>query len=286
MPRQSVLDRNELFIAAAVVTCHGMNITKGFRQVEVRWYLEQFVSWIELIETRASLDVQNTQVARYVASLIDEGFVRVLQHGKHPLYRLTRPGLFAIVSRLVTKPYYERREYFFFVYFFIRAYRRRLVEFVQIEGKGFSHAMQMELNTLLDADVLLEDQIAYVRREMQKFDKRLTEQKETFELAQELFKSGKRYEDVLKEIDKRYPFSLDPQRRYTELYKKATEKQSAWELTVGTAGRLGFLWLPARRMLQHYLSELELLKKEGEAGVNALATALGFPALSKIPGAF
>src|SRR5262245_59059975 len=143
MARQSILQRNELFIAAAVVTCHGMNIKRGFRQVEVRWYLEQFVSWIELIEKRANLTVQNTQVSRYIDSLVAEGYMRILQPGRHPLYRLTRPGLFAVVSRLVSKPYYERREYFFFVYFFIRAYRRRLIEFVQIEGKHFSRAMQM-----------------------------------------------------------------------------------------------------------------------------------------------
>ncbi len=260
MARQSVLDRNEPFIAAAVLTAHGQNLKHGFRQVEVRWYLELFANWIELIEERAGFSIQNNQAARYLKNLIDEGFARQVAPGKYPLYRLTRPGLFEVVSRLVSKPYFERREHFFFVYFFIRTYRRRLIKMVQMEGKRFPYTMQMELNALLDADVLLEEQIAHVRGGITKLNKRLTEQQNTLEMAAQLFKTGRTYADVVREVDKRYPFSLDPQRRYSELYKKGTEKQRIWELTEGTACRLRDLWRPSLRMLEHYLSELEALK--------------------------
>lgn len=265
MARQSVLERNEPFIAAALLTAHGLNLNKGFRQVEIRWNLELFANWIEVVHEHAGFSVQNTQTGRYLSRLIEEGFARQITKGKYPLYRLTRPGLFEVVSRFVRKPYFARREHFFFVYFFIRAYRKRLVKMVEFEGKHYSYAMQMELNALLDADVLLDDQLAYVRRELSKLDKRLTEQQQTLDLAQELFKQGQSYQDVIKEIDQRFPFSLDPQRRYAELYKKATERQSAWELTAGTASRLRDLWLPSHRMLKNYLAELEALKKESVA---------------------
>ena len=260
MKRQTLLERHEPLIAAAVLTAHGLNLKKGFRQVEVRWYLELFANWIELIEERAGFSVQNTQIARYLEALAAEGFARQVQEGSAPSYHLTRPGLFEVVSRLVSRPYFARREYFFFVYFFIRAYRQRMVKMVQLEGNMFSYSMQMELNALLDSDVLLDQQIAHVRRELTILDKRLEEQQKTLNLANQLLQMGRNYEDVVREIDKRFPFSLDPQRRYSELYKKGTEKQRSWELTQGTDNRLRYLWMPARRMLQHYLDELELLK--------------------------
>lgn len=273
MARASIIDRHEPFIAVAVLTAHQVNLKRGFRQAETRRYLDRWMYWQTLIEDQGPINIQNTQISRYLKTLVSEGFATTKVENKHTLFRLTRPGLVEMLTRLVAHPYYERREHFFFVYMMVKAYRKQLVKLVQIEGKYFPTSLQAQVNSLLDPELLLEDQITHVRRELSKLDKRLTEQRETLELAEKLFNSGFSQEEVLSELDRRYPLGSNPLRRYSVLDGEGTERQRAWELTCGTASRLGYLWKPARRMLQHYLDELLGLKAEGDRFVVAMTSA-------------
>ena len=272
MSGTSVIDRHEPFIAVAVLTAHQVNLKRGFRQAETRRYLDRWMYWQNLIEDRGPIKIQNTQISRYLSSLVNEGYATKKAEGKQALYRLTRPGIVEMLTRLVGHPYYERREHFFFVYMMVKAYRQQLVKLVQNEGKYFPQALQAHLNVLLDPEILLEDQINHIKRELSKLDKRLTEQRETLELAEKYFKLGKSHTEVLAELDKRFPVGLNPLRRYSVLDDEGTERQRAWELTRGTASRLGYLWLPARKTLQHYLDELIALRKEGDSFVNSMAS--------------
>ena len=273
MARNSVIDRHEPFIAVTVLTAHQVNLKKGFRQAETRRYLDRWMYWQNLIEDRGPINIQNTQISRYLKDLVSEGYAQKKTEGKHELYRLTRLGIVEMFTRLVGHPYYERREHFFFVYMMLKAYRQQLVKLVQNEGKYFPQALQAHLNVLLDPEILLEDQINHTKRELSKLDKRLIEQRETLELAETYFKSGKTHTEVLAELDKRFPVGLNPLRRYSVLDDEGTERQRAWELTRGTASRLGYLWQPARSMLQHYLNELLLLKQQGDSYVKSISSS-------------
>jgi len=81
MARQSVLDRFEVFIGTAVLAAHASKFKKGFRQGDVCWVIELFADWLEFVEEHAELKIQNTQVARYLDTLVKEGFARRLSSG-------------------------------------------------------------------------------------------------------------------------------------------------------------------------------------------------------------
>jgi hypothetical protein len=261
MARQSVCDRYEMFIATAVIAAHSV-AKQGFRQIDVCWFIELFANWLEFVEEYPELRVQNTQVARYIDRLVKEGLARRLSRGKHPLFRLTRPGLIEVGKRVRNPDYFMRREYFFFVYCMARAYNQLVTRLVQHEGERFSPAMRAELDELLNTDLLIDDQIAAATRELKKLDRRLDNLRSTQDLVLKLMEAGKTPLDILGEVDRLHPFGLDQHRRYSEVFSVATEKQALWELTVGNFSRVRFMWMPARNMLAHYIEELKALKNQ------------------------
>jgi len=263
MARQSVLDRFEVFIGTAVLAAHASKFKKGFRQGDVCWFIELFADWLEFVEEHAELKIQNTQVARYLDTLVKEGFARRLSSGARPQYRLTRAGLLEVGAR-IRKRACLRREYFFFVHFFGCAYRRKVAQMIEREGERFSPAVKAVFDELFDMDLLLDEQIELVTRQLKKLDRRLQVVQGTRDLVQKLSAEGRQPLEILAEVDRCLPFGLDQQRRYSEVLSVATEKQALWELTVGNERRVRLIWLPARSNLAHYLDELRALKTEAK----------------------
>ena len=119
MARHSLLDRYETFVSCAVLGAHVNGRARGFRQNDVRFMIEVFTNWVESAEENPSLPVQNTQISRYLDNLIDEGFARAVSEKSFPRYRLTRTGVIEMMSRIVHRPYFNQREHFYFVFYFI-----------------------------------------------------------------------------------------------------------------------------------------------------------------------
>ena len=260
--RDSFLDRFELFAATATVGAHANSLNKGFRQRDVKFLVELFSNWVETSIGDLVLEVQNTQISRYLEELVEAGYAKKRKNGRVPEYTLTRGGLIELISRAVSREFFEGREQFFFLYYFIRNYRERIHEQVRIEGKKFPIALQLELEELTDHNALLQKQIAWVKKELVKLDARIDEQEPIAQDIQAALKRGEDYQSAVQEIEDRYPYALNSQKPFAELLAELPRELSNWELVKGTVIRRDQIWLPTKRLLLAYLEELEGLVEE------------------------
>ena len=133
--RQSSLTKHEPFLAAAILAAFGVTSFTGFRQSNVKFMLELFTNWVESGEEFSTLQVQNTQVSRYIHSLVEDGYARQRKRNeKQPHYQLTPAGVLELLHRVIERDHFNPREHFFFVYFFIHGYRTRLIGFIKNSG--------------------------------------------------------------------------------------------------------------------------------------------------------
>ena len=256
--------RHELFIATALIGAHA-NIAEqgpssGFRQRDVRFLVELFSNWVESSLGAAILEVQNTQISRYLEDLCAEGYLRRSNRGTHPQYRLTRTGLLELLSRLVNRSYQAERECFLFLYYFVSTYKPRLNDLVRMEGRQYPPALRLELEALVDERALLDRELGVARTELRKLEERVLDAERTSALTDKLLTEGVALQSVIDQVERLYPYELNSRKPLSELFHEIPPQYRAWELQTGNRRRAALLWQPAKVLLQSYVAQLERLK--------------------------
>ena len=248
----SLLYRFQVFTTAASIAVHSNNVAQGFRQSNLKFFIELFSNWCESSLSSDSIKVQNTQVMRFLENLVSEGYARKMSRKKTPLYKLTRIGLIHMLTKLTDATYYPNKEHFFFTVYFIKNYRNRLEELVKQEGAQFPSALRIELEHLLDTKRLVTQEKAFVIGEIRKLKERIADANNTSKLVNERLKNNAGFEEVLKEAEKLYPYQFNSQKPLSELIRQIPEEQRIWELTVGNLRRVEEIWQPALKQLETY----------------------------------
>lgn len=256
LQQDSLSERAELFIAAATLGAHA-NAKVSFRQRDVRFLIELFSNWVECSLPTQSLVMQNTQIARYLEKLLDEGWLRRIARQGHPNYRLTRTGLIELTSRIVNRSYIHTKEHFFFLFYFIKNYKPRIIALVEQEGRLFPDSLRIELDALLDHKALLQRELENVECELQKLRTRIHDTEKTALLIESMDKKQQSLEEVIAQAQKLYPYELNSQKPLTELMHSIPEDFRKWELGVGNRCRLREIWQPSLELLEKYLKCLE-----------------------------
>lgn len=260
MSYDCLFQRHELFVASATLAAHA-NAVDGFRQRDVRFLIDLFADWVAQGVQRSPVSFQNTQVLRYLNSLVDEGFARKQRKGAHPLYRLTRVGLLEILSRMVEQPQLARGAHFFFLFYFIKSYGPRIDAMVQEEGRQFPYTLRVELDRLLDPRELLNRELKYANQELDKLRHRIDFSDRQRELVGALLKAGQPFEKVLKEAERKFPYNLNSQKPLSELIGGLRSDLQSWELDQGNKNRIVHMWLPEKVLLEGYIRSLESLRE-------------------------
>lgn len=260
MRKDALFQRHELFVAAGVLAAHSTYERDGFRQRDVRFFIELFSNWVEITLDAMTLELNNTQVARYLAATCDEGYARRFTRNRQPRYHLTRTGLIEMLRRIVTREHFPSPEHVFFLNYFVRNYRPRIQAMVESQGKKFPLALRLELEGLLDIETFLHAEEDRANRELQKIDARIRDGSKTSALAQELLAAGKPIEEVVREVERHFPYELNSQKPLTELIAVLPDWQKKWELETGAMLRAEQIWLPTRTMLLGYLQVLKRLQ--------------------------
>ncbi len=261
MLQDALLHRYRVFVLAATIAAHantptGSNAT--FRQRDVRFYIELFSNWMETALGAFSLPVQNTQVQRFLTSLVAEGYARRVERGRHPGYRLTRTGLIELTAQMARGSVEVGRWQFLFLFYFIKNYRQRIVDLVRREGQQFPPALRLELESHLDAQALVERELKSVEVELKRLNTRIEDARQVSELLRT--RAGKApFPELVREIERLYPYELNNQKPLHELIAGLPEELGAWELQHGAALRAKELWQPGKRLLQAYQAELRSL---------------------------
>src|SRR5262245_46249871 len=101
MPRGgAVFDESEPVIHAAVIAAEATGRDEGFRQRDVRFFVELFSNWLESTTGNRALAVHNTQVKRHLDVLTRARWASRVGRSP-PRWHLTPEGIEELLRRLV-----------------------------------------------------------------------------------------------------------------------------------------------------------------------------------------
>lgn len=206
--------------------------------------------------------MQATQITRHLDALEKDGYLRRTAKGERPEFRLTRVGLLELLTRITGEVPGQPAQVFFFLYYFVRGYRERLIGLVKAEGAQFPPSLRLELEALLDSRVMLEREIRAAEKELRRLDARIHDARATAELTARLSRQGAPVSEILEEVEARFPYELNSQKPLSDLVGGIPPEHQRWELEVGTMLRRTVVWEPGERLVRQYLQELRGLLKE------------------------
>jgi len=266
MPRSgAVLLENEPLVAAAVIAAQATLESSGFRQRDVRFFLDLFSNWLQSTTGSWTLGVHNTQIQRTLELQVAAGWATGIGR-KPPRYRLTPEGLIELLQRLVRRKSLTRLDEFFLVFHIIDAYGPRLQALAAKHGMFASRTLAFDVGELLDPAKLVLRERAAVARELERLSLRVEESRQTAALARRLLKEKASLSDVVSAVERRFPYELNSQKRLTDLLQDLPAPWRRAELEEIAERRASGLWGPTRELLIAYdriLSEL-LARLKGE----------------------
>jgi len=262
MKQDSLLRRNELFIATATVAAHAVGHESGFRQRDLKFIAELFANWADLKPMQEAIEIKNVQVKRYVEYLVSEGFARQVARKDSPLYRLTRTGLLELMSRIAQRRCFVEREHFFFLYYFLKNYKPHIEELARSEGKLFPFSLKIELEALLDIKALIEAELGRAEKELKRADYRIETNYDCAKFVKKSEASGMPYSEIVAEVERLFPYELNSQKPLSELIRQIPPVFQHWELEEGGAIRARQIWEPSRSVLKKYIEEIRKLLRE------------------------
>jgi hypothetical protein len=254
----------EPFIIAGILAAQSSFRERGFRQKDVKYFIELFSNWIEALLPGPSIELKNTQVQRLIEEHVSEGVLqKISEEEKRPRYLLTRMGLHELVSKFVSvdiRPIAGGLGTFLFIYQFIKVYSFKIEELFGVGGQDISPSFRIELKHLLQANILLERQKEHVKKEIEKLEWRIEEAVNASAYSKKLFKEKSSISEVVEKIQLKFPYDLNYQKTMVDLYKDIPNDMKRFELEEAPIIRAESIWKPLRNLFNSYLSELENLK--------------------------
>ena len=119
MKTDAFYQKFSVFINAALIASYSSFGEEGFRQKNLKFFLELFTNWMETSFAGPGPEVQNTQISRTLSKLTEEGILKYSKESGHPLYSITSIGLLEIVTRLAGKNCQHELDSFFFLFHFV-----------------------------------------------------------------------------------------------------------------------------------------------------------------------
>lgn len=231
----------------------------GFRQKNMLFLFELFVNWIESSAMSLGLNVQATQVSRYLDKLAKEGYARKKRSKTYPTYHLTRTGLLELMSQIVNQQYTEVRSYFFFFFYFVKNYKPLIEKLVIEQGSLFPKTLKFELDLHLDEKAFLKREIEAANRELKRLEIRISDSYATRELIKKCDNSKESFLETIAKVEDLYPYELNSQKPLSELIGELPNPLQIWELEHGSYFRVKEMWEPALEQLKLYILQLEKL---------------------------
>ena len=260
MARQdAIYDKYALFINSALLAVHNNHPGVGFRQKDVKFYLELLTNWMETVFKGCGLEVQNTQIQRLLDSMTSEGLLKKEAKKKFPLYSFTPIGLLEVITRLVSDDSLLDLQNFFFLYHVVSLYSNKMEDILLEQRSYLPKSYQLEIKHLLNPETLIERQKKRISIEIEKLSERIDEAYKMSELANTYIKKNLQLSEIIKKVESQYPYQLNNQKKMTELFKGLPPDVQLLEISKGPKQRAQLLWGPLLKNYQSYLSILNSL---------------------------
>ncbi len=260
--RESPIEQHEPYLAAACISAHATFIQDGFRQRDVKFMIEMLSNWMDFTFSESALSIHNTQVMRYLNSLLKEGWARPLGRGKQPKYQLTAVGLSGLISKLVNhKPGFPL-ELFYMIFHFLQTYREPIEALLASETKRLPSAIKIEIDYLLDFKKILESQIRFLEFEIKKLKQRIDDSKAVTQIVKQARAQKKISKDIVKEIEKKFPYDLNSQKPLSEFYEDMPEQIRDFILDIAIEKRTKQIWIPILSVMEEHLKQVHAIKQQ------------------------
>jgi hypothetical protein len=251
MPRTgALLEEHEALLAAGAIAAQATS-PDGFRQRDVRFFLDLFSNWLQATTGTWTLGVHNAQVARSLEVHVDAGWARRVGR-KPPRYRLTPAGLVELLQRLVHRKNLARLDEFFLVYHVLDAYGERLRTLVEQSGVLASRGLAVDVDELLDTRRLVARERARVARETERLARRADESRRSSQLVRKLLAQGHPLSAVIERVEREFPYELNSQKPLGELLAALPAPWRHIELEQAAERRAHGLWQPMGDLLAAY----------------------------------
>jgi hypothetical protein len=254
----TLIDDRSPIVTAAVIAAQATG-SDGFRQRDVRFFIELFSNWLEPTTGAHTLPVHNTQVQRHLNGLTKARLAQRVGRSP-PRFHLTPDGLVELLRRLVLRHDLMRLDEFLLVFHILDAYGARL-RAMAVRG---SRLFALDLDQLVDPARLLARERERVAHERAKLAVRCEESRKTGALARAAIARAAPIDAVIREVEGRYPYELNSQKSLTELLSALPESWQREELVVNAERRADRFWEPLRALLTHYdkiLADLQPSKR-------------------------
>ena len=261
MSRDSLLSRKLPFSSAAVLAAAATSNGGEFRPRDVRFFLELFSNWVEISFEQGVLEVQNTQIGRFLDTLADGGLLQKRsRRTKAAIYFATRSGIIELTSMLLHDTGQGRRERFFFIVYFISSYKDVILSMIAQDKKRYPYVLSVELDRLLDSGALIDTEIKRTEQEIKQLEIRISMAFESADLFEKEIASGQEMTTAVRNFQRRFPYAMNNVKPLGELITMLPESLQSWELGAGSRKRALDIWQPHLDMLVHYLGQLQELE--------------------------
>jgi len=257
MRRGAIEQAHPVTVYASLVAAEASHAGAGFRQRDVRFFIELFSNWIRATHGEHSFPVHNAQTQRLLDRLVREGRAKRVPRSSPPVYRLTGLGLVESLSQLVNPPRLGPMEEFFLVLHLVRTYGSRLRAMVK-GGEPISSApVRVDIDQLLHVGRLIRRQTERVDLELEKLALRIEEAKATQALSAKLFAAGRSLEEVTLAVQRKYPYELNSHKPLGELIAALPPAWGRMELEEASGQRADQIWGPTHALLAAYREILD-----------------------------
>jgi len=232
----------------------------GFRQREVRFYMDLFSNWVFVKINSEPFPLHNTQVMRSLQNMVRLGLAKKMGRKNPPRYKLTRAGLIQTLNDLVALPLNDSYSEFFFVYQFIVNYKSRIIDLLNQDSKHFTKSNSIDVEFLMDERKYLHRQLELINHEIRHLKERIIDSEKSIALYLEMKASKTDSKKIFKTIETRYPYELNNQKRLSQLLQEIPEPLRERELTEANQNRVNLFWKPKLQHLEsfgHILTSLE-----------------------------
>jgi hypothetical protein len=250
-----------LYLPLGCLAAHTQAGSAGFRQREVKFFSELFSNWVNLGGVGAMHSLHNNQVARYLGALVSDAQAKPQGRTSPPRYRLTRLGMFALLSQVTQRSFLSEPKDCLLVWYFLRSYAPQLRRIIKGAGSEFSRGHALELEQLLDVTLFLSRQQQFVEHEQKRLEERIEATLAMRRDVERMKVAGRTNAECAAHVAKLYPYELNAERSFDELLLTIPPEVMEWELAEGSRIKAEMVFRPILEELRRFSEHLRVLSQ-------------------------
>ncbi|MEA9355788.1 hypothetical protein SHI21_06235 [Bacteriovorax sp. PP10] len=250
----------KLFYSAIIATWLNRE-EKGFRQKDVRFYLDLILDWMESAPFAKNVVIQNTQMMRFLEQLVEKQWL-TKKNQNPPVYFFNNKHFMELIRETLSTSENDPYEVFFLQFHLASVYRESLSEMLFIRGVELSRGQKIDIEHLLNEKFLLRNQIERIELEIKKISLRQNEISKMINFSKEELSKNSDAIEVAKKLETKYPYQLQYQKSMSKAFLEIHPKLRSLELTLHSEKRMMTLWSPMENYLRAYLSTLESMQQQ------------------------